>query len=232
MYKNKKVIAFIPARKGSKRIKNKNGKIIKGKPLFQYSIEGAKQSKYIDKIFFSTDSDKWLEYAIKLGCEKNGLRPDFLSGDKARIVDAMLYEIEKSNLKEFDAIVLLQPTSPYRTPELLDKAIEEYFKTETSLITIVEAEEQPIFMRKIVDNKLKKIIDNTSDVRSQDFEKIYKIIGNIYINNIKTLNKNTVLNENEIGFIIDKKFAIDIDTIEDLNYAKKIMFKDCKNNKY
>ena len=74
------------------------------------------------------------------------------------------------------------------------------------------------------------IINNTSDVRSQDFEKIYKIIGNIYINNIKTLNKNTVLNENEIGFIIDKKFAIDIDTIEDFNYAKKIMFKDCRNN--
>ena len=223
MYKNKKIIAFIPARKGSKRIKNKNGKLIKGKPLFQYSIDVAKNSKYIDKIFFSTDSLEWLEYAIKLGCEKNNLRPDYLSDDKSRIIDAMLYEIERSNLKEFDAIVLLQPTSPYRTKELLDEAIEEYFKAETSLITIVEADEQPIFMRKIVDNKLVKIVNDTSDIRSQDFEKIYKIIGSIYINNIKNLNKETVLNENEVGFIIDKKYAIDIDTIEDFEYAEKIM---------
>lgn len=223
MYKNKKVIAFIPARKGSKRIKNKNSIQINGKPLFEYSIEVARKSKYIDKIFFSTDFLDWHKYAINIGCEKNDLRPDYLSTDKSRIVDAMLYEIEKSNLKAYDAIVLLQPTSPYRTPELLDKAIEEYFKTETSLITIVEATEQPIFMRKIIDGKLAKIVDCSSDVRSQDFEKIFKIVGNIYINNIKKLNKNTVLNENEIGFIIDKKFDIDIDTIQDLEYAKKIM---------
>lgn len=223
MYKNKKIIAFIPARKGSKRVKNKNGIEINGKPLFQYSIDIAKKSKYIDKIYFSTDSKEWLEYAQMNGCEKNDLRPETLSGDKSRIIDAIMYEIEKSNLKEYDAIVLLQPTSPYRTVEMLDEAIEEYFKTETSLITIVEAEEQPIFMRKIVDGKLKKIIESTSDVRSQDFDKIYRIIGSIYINNINKLTKDTVLNENEIGFIIDKKFGIDIDTFEDLEYAKKVL---------
>ena len=90
MYKNKKILAFIPARKGSKRIKNKNGILINGKPLFEYSIDVAKKSKYVDKIIFSTDSQEWLLYAQKLGCEKNDLRPEYLSGDKARIVDAML----------------------------------------------------------------------------------------------------------------------------------------------
>jgi CMP-N-acetylneuraminic acid synthetase len=231
MYKNKKVIAFIPARKGSKRVKNKNGVIIDGKPLFQYSIDVAKKSKYIDKIFFSTDSEEWLEYAHKIGCEKNGLRPEYLSDDKSRIIDAIMYEIETSNFAQYDAIVLLQPTSPYRTVEMLDKAIEEYFKTETSLITIVEAEEQPIFMRKMVDGKLAKIIESSSDIRSQDFDKIYRIIGNIYINNIKNLTRDTVLNENEIGFIIDKEFAIDIDTVEDLEYAKNIIENMKASNK-
>lgn len=135
----------------------------------------------------------------------------------------MLYEIEKMELNNFDAIVLLQPTSPYRTVELLDNAIEEYFKTETSLITIIPVKEQPIFMRRIIDGKLKKIIEDTSDIRSQDFENIYRIIGNIYINNIKKLNKNMVLNENEIGFVIDEKFGVDIDVIEDLENASKLM---------
>lgn len=223
MYKSKKIIAFIPARKGSKRIKEKNGVLINGKPMFEYSIEVAKKSKYIDKIIFSTDSKEWLEYAQSLGCEKNKLRPKELSEDASRTIDVMLYEIEKMKLNDFDAIVLLQPTSPYRTVELLDNAIEEYFKTETSLITIIEAKEQPIFMRKIVDGKLTKIIKDTSDRRSQDLEKIYKIIGNIYINNIKNLNADIVLNENEIGFIIDEKFNIDIDVMEDLEKARKIM---------
>ena len=127
------------------------------------------------------------------------------------------------HFKEYDAIVTLQPTSPYRSSELLDSAIEEYFKTETSLITIVEAKEQPIFMRRIVDGKLVKIVSNTSDIRSQDFEKIYRIIGNIYINNIKDINTNTILNENEVGFVIDSKFDIDIDTIQDFENVKKIM---------
>lgn len=223
MYKGKKILAFIPARKGSKRIKEKNGVLINGKPMFEYSIEVAKKSKYIDKIIFSTDSKEWLEYAQSLGCEKNKLRPKELSEDASRTIDVMLYEIEKMKLNDLDAIVLLQPTSPYRTVELLDNAIEEYFKTETSLITIIEAKEQPIFMRKIVDGKLTKIIKDNSDRRSQDFEKIYKIIGNIYINNIKNLNADIVLNENEIGFIIDEKFNIDIDVMEDLEKAREIM---------
>ena len=223
MYKGKKILAFIPARKGSKRIKEKNGVLINEKPMFEYSIEVAKKSKYIDKIIFSTDSKEWLEYAQSLGCEKNKLRPKELSEDTSRTIDVMLYEIEKMKLNDFDAIVLLQPTSPYRTVELLDNAIEEYFKTETSLITIVEAKEQPILMRKIVDGRLTKIIRDSSDIRSQDFEKIYKVIGNIYVNNIKNLNRDIVLNENEIGFIIDEKFNIDIDVMEDLEKAKKIM---------
>ena len=223
MYKGKKILAFIPARKGSKRIKEKNGVLINEKPMFEYSIEVAKKSKYIDKIIFSTDSKEWLEYAQSLGCEKNKLRPKELSEDTSRTIDVMLYEIEKMKLNDFDAIVLLQPTSPYRTVELLDNAIEEYFKTETSLITIVEAKEQPILMRKIVDGRLTKIIRDSSDIRSQDFEKIYKVIGNIYVNNIKNLNRDIVLNENEIGFIIDEKFNIDIDVMEDFEKAKKIM---------
>ena len=216
MYNNKKVLAFIPARKGSKRIPNKNCIPINGIPLFQYSIDVAKKSKYIDDIIVSTDSEQILAKAHELGCIKNSLRPENLSRDTSRIIDAILYEIKINNLNEYSAVVLLQPTSPYRTVEMLDSAIEKYFEFETSLITVVEAKEQPLFMRIIENNKLVKLIDDSSDIRSQDFKKIYKIIGSIYINNIEKLASNTVLNENEIPYIIDEKFNIDIDTYEDL----------------
>lgn len=223
MYKNKKVLAFIPARKGSKRIPNKNCVLINNIPLFQYSINVAKESKYVDDILVSTDSNKILKSAHKLGCIKNNLRPEHLSLDTSRIVDAMIFEIQSNNLDDYDAIILLQPTSPFRTVEMLDSAIEKYFENETSLITVIKAKEQPLFMRKIKNNKLVKVLDGSSDVRSQNFECIYKIIGNIYINNIKHLNSNTVLNENEIPFIIDEKFDIDIDTFDDLEKAIEVM---------
>lgn len=225
MYNNKKILAFIPARKGSKRIPNKNKQLINNIPLFQYSVDVAKKSKYIDKIIVSTDCEEILEQAHILGCIKNSLRPKELSLDTSKIIDAMLYEIKINKLNDFDAIVLLQPTSPYRTSEMLDKAIEKYFETETSLITVVPACEQPIFMRKISNGKLKKIIADSSDVRSQDFEKIYKIIGSIYINNIKELNENTILNENEIPFVIEEKYNIDIDNYNDMKKAIEMMKK-------
>lgn len=83
MYKSKKILAFVPARAGSKRIKGKNNKLLNGIPLFEYSVNIAKESKYIDEIIVSTDSYAILERAHKMGCIKNSLRPDYLSGDKA-----------------------------------------------------------------------------------------------------------------------------------------------------
>lgn len=220
MYKNKKILCFIPARKGSKRLPLKNEKILNGKPLFMYSLEVAKKSKYIDDIIVSSDSENILKLAHSFGCLKNNLRPSDLSNDNARIVDAILYEV--SLLKDnYDAVVLLQPTFPYRTVELVDNAIEEYFKKETSLITVVKCHEQPLFIRRIVNGKLEKILDLTSDIRSQNFEDFYRIIGCVYINNLSNLNTNTVLNENEVPFVIDDLYDIDIDTMEDFIKAEK-----------
>lgn len=220
MYKNKKILCFIPARKGSKRVPFKNGKLLDGIPLFQYSVDVAKNSSYVDDIIVSTDSEEILEKAHKLGCIKNELRPDYLSDDKARIIDSMLYEL--SLLEDhYDAIILLQPTFPYRTVDLLDSAIKKYFEKETSLITVVKSKEQPLFIRRIVNDKLEKILCDSSDVRSQCFEEFYRIIGCIYINNVKLITKETVLNENEIPLIIDDSFDIDIDTPEDFERAER-----------
>ena len=224
MYKNKKILAIIPARMGSKRIKQKNGRKLCNKRLFEYSIEVAKSSRYIDEILFSTDSKEWHEIAIQMGCYKNDLRPKKLSEATTKTLDVLLYEIKSNNFyNEFSTIVLLQPTSPYRTQELLDNAIEKYFETEESLITVVNVKEHPIFMRRIKDKKLVKIINDSSDIRTQDMEKIYKIVGNIYINNIHDLNKDTVLNDNIIPYEIEEKFAIDIDVEEDFKCAENIL---------
>ena len=224
MYKGKKILAFIPARLGSKRILKKNLKLLNGIPLFQYSVDLAKKSEYIDDVFVSTDSGEVMKISDELGCYKHGLRPKYLSDDDSRIIDVSLYEIKENNL-EYDAIVLLQPTSPCRDLELLHNAIEKYFCYETSLVTVVKASEHPVFLRNIKNGKLEKLIGESSDIRSQDIKDVYKIIGCIYINNVKLLNKNTILNENEIPLVIDEKFAIDIDYEEDFKRAEEVLKK-------
>lgn len=160
----------------------------------------------------------------KINVFLSGERPKTLASDDARSVDVILYELSLLD-ETYDAVILLQPTTPYRTTEILDGAIEEYFKKETSLISVVESKEPPIFIRKIIDGKLKKILPETSDRRSQDFEKYYKIVGSIYINNISNLSAQTVLNENEIPYIIPDEFDMDIDYPEDLEKAK-LFFKN------
>lgn len=223
MYGNKKVLAIIPSRKGSKRIKDKNKYEIKGKLLFQYSVDIAKASLYIDDVLISSDSQEIMDKAIALGCISNGLRPDELSGDYARIIDVILYELSKLR-EQYDAVVLLQPTYPLRTREMLDKAIEKYFVEEKSLITVVTAKEPVVFLREITeDGRLKKIIDESSDIRSQDFKQYYRIIGSIYINNVKNINSNIILNENEIPFEVDEYFNVDIDNYSDIELLKERM---------
>lgn len=226
MYKSNKILAFIPARSGSKRLVGKNKKMLNNKPLFMYSVEIAQKSKYIDEIIVSSDSCEILDIAHHNGCIKNNIRPEKLSGDHARIIDSILYEIDDNNLNSFDSIVLLQPTFPIRTVEMLDEAIEKFYSSNAnSLITVVKSKEQPLMMRTINNDKLEKIISTSSDIRSQDFPDVYKIIGCIYINKIKTLNTSTVLNENEVPFIIDNKYDIDIDTIDDFIRAEEALKK-------
>ncbi len=229
MFKNKKILAFIPARIGSERVKNKNLRKLQKKPLFSYSINVAKQSKYIDAIIVSSDSVDIIKYAHENGCIKNELRPKALSSSKSRIVDSVLYEIKKNNLN-FDILVLLQPTFPFRNSDMLDSAIELFFEHgQTSLITVTPINVNPVFCRTIENGKLKKVLSESSDLRSQDFRTYYRIVGNIYINNIKNLTTKTVFNENEIPYIIDGDACIDIDYEKDLRLARRRM-KNANNN--
>ena len=216
MYNGKKVIALVPARYGSKGVPHKNIRMVRGLPLFMHSVNYAKESRYIDAILVSSDSPDILKEAHKNGCVQNGLRPADLASDTARNIDVILWELDQ--LKEkYDAVVQLQPTYPIRPEGELDTMIEKYFETgETSLITVIKSYARPEFIRRI-DHRgnLQKIMDTTSEIRRQNFIQYYKIIGSVYINNAHTISTKTILNENEVPYILDEKFSLDIDTEND-----------------
>ena len=124
-----RVLGFIPARSGSKGVKNKNIKKIKGIPLLEFSVYSAKKSMekgYISDIFVSTDSKDYLELVTKYNIIKGYLRPENLATDKSPTIDSVIHGLnwlrdEKGKI--FDAVMILQPTSPFRTPDHINEAI-------------------------------------------------------------------------------------------------------------
>ena len=229
MIDDKKVLAIIPARGGSKGIKDKNIYPLCGKPLIAYSIEAAKQSRYIDEILVSTDSEKIASVAKDFGASVPFLRPAELASDTSKSIDAILHAIGtlKNNKQMFDVLVLLQPTSPLRSTEDIDGALEEFSRNSyKSLVSVSEVNDNPILIRTIDESgKLKRLLNTDSSVRRQDMKKYYRVNGSIYINLISEVDVNTSFNDNIIPYIVPQERAIDIDEMKDLAVAKYYITK-------
>ncbi|WP_339165019.1 acylneuraminate cytidylyltransferase family protein [Siminovitchia sp. FSL H7-0308] len=228
MFNHKTFLAVIPARSGSKGIPGKNIIKVNNKPLIQYTIEAAKNSRYIDKIVVSTEDSLIAEVSINCGAEVPFLRPTHLASDTSKTIDVLIHVVEelKKRGSRYDYIVLLQPTQPLRLSQHIDEAIEMIIqKQEESLVSITEVSEHPILMRTINESgETKNLLELNSTLRRQDFPKFYKVNGSIYINKINdNFNSKTSLNDNKIGYIMDKKYDIDIDEPFDLEVLQLLL---------
>lgn len=228
MYKNKKFLAIIPARGGSKGIPNKNIMAISGKPLIAYTIDAGKKSKYIDEIIVSTDSEVIKVIAQQYGAKVPFLRPEELSNDTSKSIDVVMHSIDfyKKNDINFDYVILLQPTSPLRTFKHLDEAIEKLIESNsTSLVSVCEACENPVLMRSIENEKLKEVISfEGTNLRRQDLPTFYIFNGALYINsNDMLVNKKKFVDENTIPYVMNKESSIDIDTMLDARLVELII---------
>lgn len=224
MFNKQKILALIPARGGSKGIKDKNIVFLAGKPLIAYSIEAAKYSKYIDDIIVTTDSEKIAEISKQYGASVPFMRPAELATDTSKTIDAVLHAIQtlKTMGKEYDVLILLQPTQPLRTNKNIDEAIEVYYKNkEDGLVSVSPVDDSPLLIRSISnDGKLLNLLSQNSTCRRQDMPEYYKVNGCIYINKIEEINENTSFNDNKIPFIMTKEHSIDIDELSDLCMAE------------
>lgn len=225
MYKNKKILAVIPARGGSKGIPEKNIVEINGRPLIDYTISEALESKYLDRVITSTDSEKIAEIATKCGAEVPFLRPKSLAGDQSKTIDVLINLIKQLSVKDnnFDYIVLLQPTQPLRKAFHINEAIKLIIDNDyKSLASVSLVKDNPILVRTIDNNgRMENLIHVSSTVRRQDFPVYYKVNGAIYINRIDDdFNEHTSLNDNLYPYIMDKEYDLDIDEPFDLEVLK------------
>lgn len=227
MYNNKKILAIIPARGGSKRLPHKNILKLKDKPLIAWSIESAKNSKYIDKLILSSDDEKIIDVAKKFGCEVPFVRPKELAQDETRSIDVVLHTLK--TLKEsYDYVILLQPTSPLRTTQNIDEAIELCFeKKATSIIGVCEMEHSPLWANTLDETmSMENFLDDRyNNSRSQDLPTFYRINGAFYMSKVESVLKNETffVKENIFAFLMSQEHSVDIDTKLDFVVAEAVL---------
>lgn len=221
-----KIIAIIPARAGSKGLPDKNIKSLGGKPLFLHAYECAKKSKYEIDIVVSTDS-----YEIKTICNVNNVkvieRPAELAEDSSSVIMAIYHVLENMN-GNYDIIVLLQPTSPFRKSEQLDQIIS-FFEKDSSLegvVSVVSVEDNhPARMYDLDSDFVMKPFLSSKDetTRRQDLSSVYLRNGCFYVVRTKPfLTQNSVMPLHKKAYIMDSKYHVNIDNPRDFMLASLI----------
>ena len=223
MIDGESILAVIPARGGSKRLPNKNILDLAEKPLIAWTIEAGLNSKYIDTVVVSSDSDDILDISKKFGTDIIK-RPDELASDTATSFDAIKHTI-KNTIETFDYVILLQPTSPLRNNSHIDEAFELLIKTNAAaIISVVEMDHSPLWSNTLPkDMSMVNFLKNeVLYKRSQDLVKYYRLNGAIYICKSEKLldEKSFFLKENIYAYKMDRESSIDIDNGFDFSIAE------------
>ena len=225
--------AVIPARSGSKGVKDKNIKDFGGKPLLAHSVEIALKSKYITDVVLSTDSEKYKEIGLKAGATVPFLRPKRFSSDSSTDQDFFQHLGNFFSAKSPDIWVHLRPTTPLRKVKVLDNAIETFLKDKkaSSMRSVHEAPESPFKWFKN-DNGYAKPISESLSLKElneprQSFAKVY--VPNGYIDIVR--NK-YIFQESMYGVNIklyETNYSHEIDTIDDFNYLEFLLDRFSNN---
>ena len=225
MLDGKKILGVIPARGGSKGIPRKNIKMLGGKPLIAWTIEQAKKSKYIDRLIVSSEDKEIQKVAKEWGCEVPFERPAALALDESPGIDPVLHAI--SEIPGFDLVVLLQPTSPFRTAEDIDCALKMCVYSDCdTCVSVVNVESHPFWMVRVDnENRVSKFFtDSPTITRRQDLPKVFELNGSIYVGKTAFLIEHKrFMTENTQAYLMPKERSIDIDTALDFLVAETLL---------
>ena len=231
MIKGKKVLAVIPARGGSKGLPGKNIRPMCGKPLIVWSIEKGKLSKYVDTLLVTTDCPEIASIAKNAGAYVPFLRPTELALDHTTTYETLRHSIaflNKRDGKVFDYVVLLEPTSPLREDDDVDKMLEHLLKNADefdSIISVGEVDEHPSIVRRINGSRLEPYCPDIKQTkRRQDNEPAYFPFGVAYIAKTDVLlTEDTFYTERSTFFKIKRYQNYEIDDIYGFLCTESIM---------
>ena len=218
---------MVPCRLKSKGVPNKGLIKFGNKSLIELSIENALDSKNINKVVFSSDGDKLINEALKSGAEVPFVRPSDISTDTASTWDVVRHCVSYLEENEDyipDLVVLLQPTTPFRTKEIIDKCIDKLVLNRlNACVSVTEVSYPPQWMYQIDDQNLlvNYVKKGKWPSRRQDADKVYKPNGMVYVFNLKCLKNKIPVPTSKMGYVyVNKDLSINIDEPLDVKLAK------------
>ena len=228
-----KILYLIPARGGSKGLPGKNTKPLNGIPLINYSIEIARTVADDADICLSTDSEEIKRVAESANLKVPFLRPDALADDKAGMNEVIVHALDFYADKEiiYDAVMLLQPTSPFRKIFHLSDAQEIYQQNAgvEMVVSVGVSHHNPYFT--LVEEDAAgylQLVKKAEFQRRQDCPPVYFYNGSIYLINARAIKEKPMSKFARVRkYVMENRFCVDIDTMEDWDYAEYLV----KNNK-
>jgi CMP-N,N'-diacetyllegionaminic acid synthase len=230
-----KILALVPARGGSKRLPGKNVKPLGGKALITWSIDAAKQVSAICDVLVSTDDAAIADVAASAGALVPWMRPAELASDTAKSSDVVLHALDwyEHERGAVDGVLLLQPTSPFRSVATITRGIAEFEKEPTRpVVAVSKTPSHPRLMYSIARDALVPLVSGAErEVRSQDLSEYYVVNGVFYLISPAELRRTrTVFGERPRPLVIDSELeALDIDTAFDWRLAECLLAEMSKS---
>jgi CMP-N-acetylneuraminic acid synthetase len=224
-----KILALVPARGGSKRLPGKNTRVLGGKPLIEWSIQAAQGIPEIVDIVISTDDDGIGEIARKAGASVPWLRPAALATDEASSVDVALHALDYYEALHgpVDGLLLLQPTSPFRSRETVLRGLEMFrLHAFRSVVGVSQASTHPLWCFRIDGVSMKPFVERSqADLRAQVLPPAYALNGAFYLISPAELRASrSFCNEGTMPLVMDAPIeSVDIDTETDWQWAEYLL---------
>jgi len=226
---NKKVLGLIPARAGSKGVPGKNIRKLAGKPLIEHTIKAAKESKIVDYIAVSTDGKQIGYEAERAGAYVPFIRPAELATDNAKGIDVIHYALawfEKRGLKH-DLVMVLQPTSPLRSPIDLREACDLMIRTKAqAVVSVCEVDHHPWWSNTLPkDRNMGGFLrPEIVGANRQELPAFYRLNGAIYLADWDFIkNRDSWYGPLTYAYVMPQERSIDIDTEFDWRLAEMIL---------
>jgi CMP-N,N'-diacetyllegionaminic acid synthase len=223
------VLCVIPARGGSKGLPGKNLRSLGGRPLIAWSIDVARRSRAIDRVVVSTDDEEIAAVAAEHGAPVPFLRPAALATDDALQIDVMIHALKRMEAEDgrhYDVVILLQPTTPLRTPEDVDVAVARLLDTgATSVVAVTPASEHPFYMCTLDGDRIVPLMEDARmHGNRQEFPAVYRRNGAVYaVRRDVLLEGRSLYGEDSRAHIMPRDRSVNIDTELDLTTAELLL---------
>lgn len=222
-----RILGVIPARGGSKGVPHKNIRPLAGKPLIVHTIEAARASR-LSKVIVSTDDESIAEVARRAGALVPFVRPADLASDSAKSMDVAIHALktmEAEDAIQYDAVMLLQPTTPFRSVEDINNAIDKLSGNPEadSVISVVDVEgHHPARMKYIEDGRLvdPPFVEAYENQNRQELRPMFIRNGAVYLTRRETLLQRSYKGKVSLALIMPGELSINIDTLRDFDLAE------------